>query len=82
MIIGFDLYLFYGMKRSFLNKGNFGPSSFKFVSSAGIGMVLALVAVAFVHHESADDNVLFYFSLIFAAVHGILYALSYSKKAA
>lgn len=82
MMIGFDLYLFYGMKNSFLNKGEFTSSSFKFVSASGIGMVLALVVVAFIHHEGADDIVLFYFSLIFAAVHAILYALTYRKTAA
>jgi len=79
MIIGFDLYLFYGMKNSYLNKGNFDSGSFKFVSASGIGMVLALIVVAFVHHEGPDDNILFYFSLTFAAVHAILYAFTYKK---
>ncbi|HYD91986.1 MAG TPA: amino acid permease, partial [Flavobacterium sp.] len=65
MMIGFDLYLFYGMRNSFLNKGEFGQNSYKFVSASGIGMVLALVAVAFIHHEGANDYILFYFSLIF-----------------
>ena len=82
MIIGFDLYLFYGMKNSFLNKGDFGASSFKFVSASGIGMVLSLIVVAFIHHEDAADNVLFYFSLIFAALHLLLYGFTYTKKTA
>jgi APA family basic amino acid/polyamine antiporter len=82
MIIGFDLYLFYGMKNSFLNKGQFNGSSFKFVSASGIGMVLALIVVAFIHHEGADDTGLFYFSLIFAALHLLLYAFSYRKTTA
>ena len=79
MMIGFDLYLFYGMRNSFLNKGEFGQNSYKFVSASGIGMVLALVAVAFIHHEGANDYILFYFSLIFAAVHALLYAFTYKK---
>jgi len=79
MLIGFDLYLFYGMKNSFLNKGSFDSGSFRFVSLSGIGMVLALVAVAFIHHEDASDNVLFYFSLIFSALHALLYAFTYNK---
>jgi len=82
MIIGFDLYLFYGMKNSFLNKGNFNGSSFKFVSASGLGMVLALVIVAFIHHESAADNILFYFSMIFAALHVVVYAMTYRKTTA
>jgi basic amino acid/polyamine antiporter, APA family len=81
MMIGFDLYLFYGMRNSHLNKGQFTGSSYKFVSASGIGMVFALVVVAFIHHESADDAVLFYFSMIFAALHILLYAFTYRKTA-
>jgi APA family basic amino acid/polyamine antiporter len=83
MMIGFDLYLFYGMKNSYLNKGNFSLNSYKTVAGSGLGMVLALVAVAFVHHLSADadDNFLFYFSLIFAAIHAMIFAYSFKKAA-
>jgi APA family basic amino acid/polyamine antiporter len=81
MMIGFDLYLFYGMKNSYLNKGNFTLNSYKTVAGSGLGMVLALVAVAFVHHLSADadDNFLFYFSLVFAAIHAMIFAYSFKK---
>lgn len=81
MIIGFDLYLFYGMKNSFLNKGTFTGSSYKIVSISGIGMVISLIIVAIIHHHGgeADDNVLYYFSLIFAAIHALVYGLSYMK---
>lgn len=82
MMIGFDLYLFYGMKNSFLNKGNFTASSFKTVSASGIGMVVALAIVAFIHHQGADDAGLYYFSLAFAAIHAIVYAVSYTKTKA
>lgn len=82
MMIGFDLYLFYGMKNSFLNKGNFTASSFKTVSASGIGMVVALAIVAFIHHQGADDIGLYYFSLAFAAIHAIVYAVSYTKTKA
>lgn len=81
MIIGFDLYLFYGMKNSFLNKGTFTGESYKFVSISGIGMVISLIIVAIIHHHGgeADDNILYYFSLIFAAIHAVVYVLSYMK---
>jgi APA family basic amino acid/polyamine antiporter len=81
MIIGFDLYLFYGMKNSFLNKGTFTGSSYKIVSISGIGMVVSLIIVAIIHHHGgeADDNILYYFSLIFAAIHALVYGLSYMK---
>lgn len=81
MMIGFDLYLFYGMKHSILNKGNFSLDSFKVVAGSGLGMVLALVIVAFIHHmdPNIEDNFLFYFSMVFAAIHTLIYAYSFKK---
>jgi APA family basic amino acid/polyamine antiporter len=81
MMIGFDLYLFYGMKNSVQNQGNFSLSNYKTVASAGIGMMFALIVVAFIHHsdEVVDDHFLFYFSMIFAAIHALVFAYSYKK---
>jgi len=81
MMIGFDFYLFYGMKNSILNQGSFSSKSYKTVAGSGIGMVVALVVIAFIHHsdKTVDDHFLFYFSLIFAALHGLIYAYSYNK---
>ncbi|AWI24963.1 amino acid permease [Flavobacterium pallidum] len=81
MMIGFDLYLFYGMKNSILNQGSFSLQNYKTVAGSGFGMVLALIVVAFVHHSIAteDDSSLFYFSLIFAALHAMIYAYSFKK---
>ena len=82
MMIGFDLYLFYGMKNSIQNKGNFSLGNYKTVASSGFGMVVALIVVAFIHHNDPkiDDHFLFYFSLIFAAIHAMIYAYSYKKS--
>ncbi|MFC6875549.1 amino acid permease [Flavobacterium myungsuense] len=81
MMIGFDLYLFYGMKNSILNKGQFSLKSYKTVAGSGLGMVLALIVIAFIHHNdpNIDDHFLFYFSLLFAAVHTLIYAYSFKK---
>ena len=81
MMIGFDLYLFYGMKHSILNKGNFGLNSYKTVSAIGLGMVLTLILVAYINQldPSAEGSFLFYFALIFAAIHTFIYAYSYKK---
>ena len=81
MMIGFDLYLFYGMKNSVLNKGEFSLKSYKTVSASGLGMVLALIVIAFIHHNdpNIDDHFLFYFSLFFAALHALVYAYSFKK---
>lgn len=82
MMIGFDLYLFYGMRHSILNKGDFSLDSYKVVSGSGLGMVLALVVVAYIHHmdPNIDDHFLFYFSMVFAAVHAMIYAYSFKKS--
>ena len=82
MIIGFDLYLFYGMKYSLQNKGNFSTNSYKIVSGSGLAMVLALVIVAVIHHADPDidDSFLYYFSLIFSAIHVMIFAYSFKKS--
>ena len=81
MMVGFDVYLFYGMKNSYLNKGAFNNKSYKTVSYTGLGMVAILVFVAMKHHADAttDDAGLYYFSLIFAALHAVLYVLTMSR---
>lgn len=82
MMIGFDLYIFYGMKNSILNKGDFDNNSYKVVAISGLGMVIALVAVAFVHHSdpTIDDSFLYYFSLVFSAIHAVIYFMSFKKN--
>ncbi len=82
MMIGFDVYLFYGMKNSFLNKGDYSSNSYKTVSASGLAMVLALIVIAYINQ--LDPNVegssfLFYFSLFFAAMHTFIYAYSFKK---
>ncbi|MFV5696002.1 amino acid permease [Flavobacterium sp. LB3P122] len=81
MMIGFDLYLFYGMKHSILNKGNFSLDSYKTVSASGLGMVFALIVIAYINQldSTAEGSFLFYFSLIFAAIHIFIYGYSFKK---
>ena len=82
MMIGFDLYIYYGMKNSILNQGNFSIQNYKTISLAGFGMVIALVIIAFIHHNDpkADDVYLFYFSIVFAIIHAIIYGINYFKN--
>jgi APA family basic amino acid/polyamine antiporter len=81
MMIGFDFYLFYGMKHSYLNKGQFSLKSYKTVAGSGLGMVVALIAVAYLQHmdPNANDTFLFNFSIVFALLHAIVYIYSYRK---
>lgn len=81
MMIGFDLYIFYGMKNSALNKGQFSLKNQKTVAGSGLGMVITLIIIAFIHHSdpTIDDVYLFYFSLTFAIIHAFVYGYSFKK---
>lgn len=84
MIIGFDIYLWYGVKHSHLSSGSSKtiPQSNKVVGGSGLVLALALGVIAFIHHDltNGEDTGLFYFSLIFAAVHVIMYVMRILKK--
>ncbi|WP_428232061.1 amino acid permease [Flavobacterium sp.] len=82
MMIGFDLYLFYGMKNSVLNKGTFSVGNYKTIAYSGYAMVIALVVVAYINHLDAnvDGTFLYYFSLIFAAIHALIFTYSFNKS--
>ena len=76
MVIGLDVYLFYGMKHSHLS--NQQPSqdarSVRIVSLTGLSLVVVLIIVALIHHYYDDtDTGLFYFTIIFSILHILLY---------
>jgi len=78
MIIGINVYLFYGIKNSLLSdnlKATLANST-KVVSYVGLGLAVLLIVVALIHHKVTEgtDTGLYYFSLIFAGLHIILYA--------
>jgi APA family basic amino acid/polyamine antiporter len=76
MIIGMDVYLFFGMKNSTLNKGNFDKKSVNTVLFVSIFMALLLIVLAIFHHLSGANEVgLSYFSMAFAIVHLVFYTL-------
>ncbi len=83
MMIGFDVYLFYGMRNSILNAGKFTNRSYRTVSLTGLAMVVILIIVAILHHSDpdVDDTGLYYFSLGFALLHAIIYFMSMRKGA-
>jgi basic amino acid/polyamine antiporter, APA family len=82
MMIGFDLYLFYGMNNSILNKGNFSSGNYKTIAYSGFAMVIALIVVAYINHLDAnvDGAFLYYFSLVFAAIHALIFGYSFIKS--
>lgn len=75
MLIGLDIYLYYGIKHSKLNKDKHDSRSYKTVSNTGIVLAILLAIIALVHHYTADvpDNALFYFSMFIAVIHLVIY---------
>ncbi len=82
MMIGFDLYLFYGMKHSHLNQGAFSLKNYKTVAGYGLAMTLALIIVAYINEQdpTVNETFLYYFSLAFAAVHVFIFSYSFKKS--
>lgn len=82
MLIGMDVYLFFGLKGSILNQGKVENKSYKTVSVTAIVMALILMAVAFAHHTTAEvpDTGLFYFSLGFSVLHLIIFAAKLTSR--
>jgi len=83
MMIGLDIYLGYGMYKSHLS-GNMPltvSQGNRIGGITGLCLTILLAVVAFVHHsfDSTDTN-LFYFSLVFAALHLIIYGIKLAKK--
>lgn len=77
MMIGFDVYLFYGMRNSYLNKEGFSNSSYKTVSYTGLATTAILLIVAFLYRMDAEHSEgLFYFSIGFALLHIVLYLMT------
>lgn len=93
MLIGFDIYLAYSIRHSELSSKlpRTASQSNKVVGWCGLILALVLAGVAYLHHyfileeQKVDasvtpDNGLFYFSLIFAALHVIYFGTKIAKK--
>jgi APA family basic amino acid/polyamine antiporter len=103
MIIGFDIYLWYGVRNSLLSSKlpKTLPQANRVMGWTGIGLSLMLALVAFLHHAGLEadiktaielqktvpttviptqDTGLFYFSMIFAAIHAVIYGSRLAKK--
>lgn len=81
MIIGLDIYLYFGLKNSILNKHRH-TNSYKTVSVTGIILCIGLMIVAFAHHYTTDtpDNALFYFSIGFGILQLLLFTIKRFSK--
>lgn len=74
MMIGFDLYLFYGMRNSHMNKQGFSNKSFRAVAYTGLGTTVLLAIIAFLHMRNIGEaDGIVYFAIIFAIIHLVIF---------
>lgn len=83
MIIGLDIYQFYGVKKSIYAQGETTRKGNSLISQAGLILSALLVAVAYVHKsslkEGSDDN-LFMISVVIAVIHFIVFGYRLIQK--
>ncbi|WP_028788452.1 amino acid permease [Terrimonas ferruginea] len=82
MLIGMDIYLAYGAKNSHLGNGTTQRKGMKMAHIVGIGLSLLLVVAGFLHQYTVGfetDHTLLYISIIFAAVHLVLFGARIGK---
>jgi APA family basic amino acid/polyamine antiporter len=83
MLIGFDVYLWYGIRKSLLSANLPGTRAQgnKVIGGSGLVLAMILAIVAFLHHSNdPSDTGLFYFSLVFAGAHALLFISRLAKK--
>ncbi len=85
MLIGFDVYLYYGLKHSFLSGKDPGKTAEgnKVIGWSGVVLaaLLAVVALLQKNLSAGEEDGIVYFSLAFAALHIIIFGLRIARKA-
>ncbi len=77
MLIGLDIYLVYGVKKSHLGNGTTGRKGMRMARYTGIALAVLLAIVGFLHQNTVGfnaDRTLMYISIAFAVVHLGIYA--------
>lgn len=83
MLVGLDIYIAYGVKKSLLNAGEKHVKDKSIVSVCGMALAVLLAVLALAHHnmtkETAPDQALFYFSVVFAGLHFLYFIFRYFR---
>ena len=77
MLIGLDIYLFYGVRNSHLGNGTTGRKGMRMARYTGMALAVLLAIVGLLHQNTVGfdaDRTLMYISIAFAVVHLGLYA--------
>ena len=91
MMIGLDVYLYRGIRNSFLGKHNNttnDPKNYTVSAICGAALTLILIVLTYFHHQAAiaeniDDGGLVIFSVVMIVLHVLIYGYYYfvrSKK--
>ncbi|TWP26586.1 amino acid permease [Apibacter muscae] len=78
MILGFDIYLWYGIKKSIMavkDTDNDRRKSYTITSYCGIFVSIILMILTYLHHKLSDgnDQILIYFSVIFCVINLLIF---------
>lgn len=83
MLIGFDIYLFYGVRKSVLANGESNRKGMRMARWVGLSLCLLLIIIAFLHknslNETEGDN-LFIISLVIAIANAIIFGTRLLQK--
>ncbi len=77
MLIGLDIYLVYGVKNSALGNGSTNRKGMKMARYVGLGLCALLLIAGTLHQYTVgfdSDRTLMYISIIFAAIHLLVFA--------
>lgn len=79
-MIGIDVFAAYGFKKSLYTEHQRSIKERRIIGYTGLFLAVLLFIVALLHHydSNGEDQILYYFSLIFAAVHVIYYGWKYA----
>ena len=88
MMIGLDVYLWRGIKNSFLGKANGttnDPKNYSVSAICGAALTLILIILTYFHHQAAladkvDDGGLIIFSVVMIVIHTIFYGYYFFKS--
>ncbi len=83
MLIGMDIYLVYGAKHSLLGTGTTERKGMRLARYTGLVLCLLLVVAGLLHQYTVGfetDRTLMYISIIFAAVHLVVFGTKLNRK--
>ncbi|MEO7049734.1 MAG: amino acid permease, partial [Ferruginibacter sp.] len=83
MLIGLDIYLVYGAKNSHLGNGTSNRKGMRAARITGLTLCLLLVVAGFLHQYTIgfdEERILLYISIIFAAIHLVVFGRKVGRK--